>query len=314
MIESKKSINAKQHYVLKKNCMPVRNNEESSEPQLRPCNVTGHTHHHWMHAWPRARALYISLLSSFAELGLEELDGVGVHLEALGQDGVGDLGLGAEQGLRGEHDAGQLAVEDGHGARGAGADVVLEVHHPARDDEALPGADHLGVELPFRADEADQHLAGLHVHQLGRPRVRVQRVHAAGGQVDAVDGQAQRVEPRERLHVARSHGRAVRAVRAPGARVPREEEVVGDHRRRRLAREARVGGGVGRVVAVAACRSRGHAEVLHRVRVGAAGGGEEQRRRQQQEEQQQRRRRGWLRHGSGSTGVPCSCSCSAGEW
>lgn len=233
-------------------------------------------------------------LSSFAELGLEELDGVSVHLEALSQDGVGDLRLGSEQGLRGEHDAGQLAVEDGHGARGAGADVVLEVHHPARDDEALPGPHHLGVELPFRADEADQHLAGLHVHQLRGPRVDVQRVHAAGGQVHAVDGQAQRVEPRERLHVARRHGRAIRVVRARAARVRREEEVVRHHRRRRLAREARVGGGVRRVAAAA--RRHGHTEVLHRVRVGAAGGSE-QRRRQQEEEEERRGR--WLRHGSG---------------
>jgi hypothetical protein len=48
---------------------------------------------------------------SFPVLGLEELDDLGVHLEALCQDGVWYLRLGPEE--RG-HDAGQLAVEHGH--------------------------------------------------------------------------------------------------------------------------------------------------------------------------------------------------------
>jgi hypothetical protein len=244
-------------------------NDKSSE-QLQPCVL----------ATP-----CMACPLSFPELGLEELDDLGVHLEALGQDGVGYLRLGPEQGLRGEHDAGQLAIEHRHGPGGASADVVLEVHHPARDHEALPGPHHLGVELPLRADEPDEHLPVLDVHELGGARVAVQRVDAARGEVHAVEGQAERVEPRERLHVARRHARPRRVVRAGAARVRREEEVVGDHRRRRLAREARE--------RLAVAPRRGHAEVLDRLGVAAAGGHE---RRRRQEEEEQRRRR--PRHGS----------------
>jgi hypothetical protein len=230
---------------------------------------------------------------SFPVLRFDELDDLSVHLEALGQDGVGYLRFGPEQRRRGEHYAGQLAVEHGHGPRGGVLpDVVLEVHEAARDDEALALPHHLGVEPALRADEPHQHLPRHDVHQLGGARVAVQRVHAAGGQVHAVDGHAERVEPRERLHVARRHAGAHRVVRARGARERREEEVVGDDRRRRLAREA--------------ARERGgHAEVLDRLGVGTA----ERRCGQEEEEEQQRRR--WLlgRHWLRST----LCSCFGGD-
>jgi len=140
----------------------------------------------------------------------------------------------------------------------------------AGHDEELVLPDHLGVEAVGRRREADHDLAPEHHDELGGARVRVRRVEAARREVDARDGDAQRVEPRERGH---GGARGVGAERVRGAGRGRDgggEEVVVHHGGRRLARPLRVR----------------HAKVLERRRVRERAG--DGRREQQQRSERER--------------------------
>jgi hypothetical protein len=98
-------------------------------------------------------------------------------------------------------------VERRHDSGGLLAGVQLEVHEAARKREDVAGGDGPGDELVGGGDEADVERAVEHEDQLGGARVRVRRVEPAGGVVDADEGDAQRVEPRDLLHVgAGDHG------------------------------------------------------------------------------------------------------------
>jgi hypothetical protein len=134
-------------------------------------------------------------------------------------------------------------------------------------DEELVLPDHLGVEAVGPRREADHDLAPEHHDELGGARVRVRRVEPSRREVDARDGDAQRVEPRERGH---GGARGVDAERVRGAGRGRDgagEEVVVHHGGLRLARQLR------------GLRVH-HAEVLERRRVRQCAG--DGRREQQQ--------------------------------
>lgn len=225
-------------------------------------------------SWEQQEALRSSSVPT-GELGLEELDDLGVHPERLYEHRRRDRRRGPEQRQRNEDDAWVLAVERHHHGGLLLADVELEVHEAARDDEGLPGADDLGV-VPVAgvegADDADEELAAGHDPDLGGARVDVRRVGAAGGEVDAVHGDAQRVQAGPLVHVELRHVGAVRVgPRVAAAGDPAREEELVAGRRGRLARVA-VHGGLAVEV--------GDAEVLERVRVGGR-----QERSQKQKEQ-----------------------------
>jgi hypothetical protein len=141
------------------------------------------------------------------ELGLDVAHLLAPDLERLGEHVGRHLGRRPEErhgdGLR----AGELAVERRHDGGGLLAWVRLEVHEAAREREDVAGGDGLGDELVGGGDEADVERAVEHEDQLGGARVRVRRVEPAGGVVDAGEGDAQRVEPRDLLDVgAGDHG------------------------------------------------------------------------------------------------------------
>jgi hypothetical protein len=176
-------------------------------------------------------------MSEASELRHDVVDLVLAREERLGEHLHGHGRLSGEHGEGGRDDAGRLAVEHGDEYGVAGAGVELEVLQAAGHDEELVLPDHLGEEAVGPRGEADQDLALQHHDELGGARVRVRRVEPAGGQVDARDGDAQRVEARERGH---GGARGVGAERVGGARGGRDgagEEVLVHHRRLRLARE-----------------------------------------------------------------------------
>ena len=107
-------------------------------------------------------------------------------------------------------------------------------------------------------EEADVHLALDDGEHLGGARVRVRRVEAARGDVEARHGDAQRVEPRQRAHVHQCHLGAERVGGVAGVLEAREGEVGRGYLRCVLAHQPvheHGGGGVG------------DAEVLERARV-----------------------------------------------
>jgi hypothetical protein len=104
--------------------------------------------------------------------------------------------------------------------------VLLEVDEPPGEDEDVPLVDDLGEELVGSGDEADLERALEHEDDLGGARVRVRRVLAARGVVDARDRDAQGVHAGELLHVGRRHHGARRVVGVAGVPETREEEVV----------------------------------------------------------------------------------------
>ncbi|CAL9153520.1 unnamed protein product [Musa hybrid cultivar] len=161
------------------------------------------------------------------KLGLDESDDLRVHLKSFGQHIVGNRRIRCEQGGGGDHYSGELAVEGGDGERLLLADVVLEVDEPLGHHEHLAGIQDLGEELVTGADEPHQQPALEEDDELGGPRVAVGRVGAAGGDVDAVHGDAEGVEPREAEHVGVGHvgPEDIAGVALPGQ--SGEEEVVG---------------------------------------------------------------------------------------
>jgi hypothetical protein len=113
--------------------------------------------------------------------------------------------------------------------------VLLEVDEPPGEDEDVTLTDDLGEELVGGGDEADLERALQDEDDLGGARMRVRRVLAARGIVDARDGDTQGVHAGELLHVGRRHHGARRVVGVARVPQPREEEVVRRHVR--LARE-----------------------------------------------------------------------------
>jgi hypothetical protein len=171
------------------------------------------------------------------ELGLDGLHEAGVYLERPGQHVGGRRRRGAEEGLGDGLRARQLAVE-GRDDRGGGAAVVpLVVDEAAREDEDLAPAYGAGEEPVGGGDEPHVEGALEDEDDLCGARVRVRRVHAPGREVDPRHGDAQGVDPREPLHVRRSHRRPRRVAGVAGARQQAGEEVVGRHVLRPLARE-----------------------------------------------------------------------------
>jgi len=156
-------------------------------------------------------------------------------LEGLGEDVGGHGRRGAEERHGDLLRALELAVEAGDDGGGAVPPVLLEVDEAAREDEDVPHGDRLGEELVGGGDEADLERALEDEDDLGGARVRVRRVLAARSVVDARDGDAQRVDARELLHVGRRHQGARRVAGVAGLPQPVEEEVV--RRDVRLARE-----------------------------------------------------------------------------
>ena len=136
-----------------------------------------------------------------------------------------------------------------------------------REDEEISGIERSLEEgvVGGSGDEADGESALYKKQHFGGKRVDVGLVEPAiGREVDASDGQALRVEPREGVDEGQCDDgpREVGGRRGWGAAAwspeQRGREVLGGHRRRRLARAAVDDDGVG---------GRGHAEVLERVLV-----------------------------------------------
>jgi hypothetical protein len=169
------------------------------------------------------------------EVCLDVLDLPAADPECLGEDVGGHGRRGPEErhgdGLR----ALELAVEGGDDGGGAVPPVLLEVDEAAGEDEDVPRGDGLAEEPVGGGEEADLERALEDEDDLGGARVRVRRVLAARRVVDARHGDAQRVHPRELVHVGRRHRGARRVVGVARAPQPVEEEVV--RRDVRLARE-----------------------------------------------------------------------------
>jgi hypothetical protein len=185
--------------------------------------------------WKSTRACGGRLL-----LGCESaLDGV--HLRVADLEGLSqDVGRHRWRGAKERHGDGlsslKLAIEGGDDCGGAIAPVLLEVHVSPGKDEDVPLRDGLAEELVGSSDESNLECALEDEDDLSGARVRVRRVLATRGEVDARDGDAQRVHARETLHVGRRHHRPRRVVGVSGVPETREEEVIRCHVR--LARES----------------------------------------------------------------------------
>lgn len=86
--------------------------------------------------------------------------------------------------------------------RGAIA-VDLEVDQTLGEDEDVALVEDLGEELVIRVGrhEADEEGASYHREHFRGPRVVVGRVHATMREVDAREGDAERVEPCKLIHI-----------------------------------------------------------------------------------------------------------------
>ncbi|XBI73844.1 hypothetical protein VPH35_067502 [Triticum aestivum] len=165
-----------------------------------------------------------------SELGLEKFDDPGLHPKRLGEHRRGDWWVGAKEREWHEDNARVLAVEGyDHGGLRL-ADVELEVHEPAWDEECLSSAHHSGVELVpgvETAKDTNEELTFHHDADLGGARVYVWRVGASRRKVHTVHGHAQRVRTGPLSHVELRHSGAVRGGRVAGlGQLGREEEVV----------------------------------------------------------------------------------------
>ena len=191
--------------------------------------------------------------------GLEQLGGGGVHAEGLLDDGARDVGL--EDLVGGEQQARVLRVQRVERDGGLVAHVELEVQQRAREQDHVALLQRGGVQHVVVAHEARVDGALEHEQRLGRARVRVQRHHAADGEVQAAVREALRVEARE-LHGRGDDGRGARGrlvhVAAGLAEAP-VDEVIGGHGAARLAGVAVHEGRRGRQIR--------HAEVLQGVGV-----------------------------------------------
>lgn len=119
------------------------------------------------------------------------------NLKRLLQDLRRDVGLGSESSQGRELGARVLAIEARHGHRRVlGVVVVHKMEQPLGEDERLAASNLLGEDAVRRVDEAHHDVAAEADGDLGGAWVGVERDDALGLEVDAGQGQAQRVEPR----------------------------------------------------------------------------------------------------------------------
>lgn len=161
------------------------------------------------------------------------------------------------------------AAEAGEGHRRPSAAVDLEMEQPLREHHQVPLEELLQVHLVReRRDEAGDDGSLHDEEELGGAGVGVEWDDAAGGEVEAGDGEAEAVEARVLGVEGRGDGGTDDVGGVSGGAEAGEDEVVGGDVGFGL---AGVAGGAGREGEV------GDAEVLH----GGVGGGEEEEEREE---------------------------------
>lgn len=139
---------------------------------------------------------FLQIKKKLFELRFEILDDALVDLERLGEHIVGDARLRPEHGVGHRDDPRILAAEGGNGHCRRLPRVELEVHESHRKHEHVAPVQGLEEELVVRVGrhESDEEGTLDDCEDLGGARVGVRRVEAAGGVVDARQGDAERVQ------------------------------------------------------------------------------------------------------------------------